>query len=153
ALQRHLDGSEPRFEQELRLLHKDGSVRHVLSRAVAIRSDSGAAERLLGLDTDVTRLKRVQAVIDAIADGTAGGHGTRFFEAMAPHFARALGVDCAFITECADQPPTRVRTLAWWSAEKGFRENFEFALAGTPCEAVVRDGVTCFHREGVQEKF
>ena len=153
ALARQLDGSEPRFEHELRLLHKDGSVRHVLSRAVVMRSDSGAPERLLGLDTDITRLKRVQAVLDAVAEGTGNRHGEGFFQAMAQHFARALDVDCAFVAECADDPPTRVRTLAYWSAEQGFRDSFEFALAGTPCEEVVQQGSTCFHREGLATMF
>jgi PAS domain S-box-containing protein len=153
ALTRRLAGSETRFEHELRLLHRDGSVRHVLSRAVVVRDDAGAPERVLGMDTDVTRLKRVQAVLDAVADGTAGAHGERFFATMAQHFARALGVDCAFIAECADQPTTKVRTLAYWSAEQGFRDNFEFALAGTPCAEVIAGGRTCFYPEGLAERF
>ena len=31
ALARHLDGTEARFDHEMRLVHKDGSVRHMLS--------------------------------------------------------------------------------------------------------------------------
>jgi PAS domain S-box-containing protein len=145
ALQRHLDGKVARFEHELRLLHKDGSVRHVLSRAAALRHDDGTAYRVIGLDTDVTRLRRVQTVLDAVAEGTAGAFGERFFAAMAQHFARALGVDCAFIAECIDQPPTRVRTLAYWTSDKGLASNFEFALAGTPCDEVLNEARQCFH--------
>ena len=99
-------------------VHKDGSMRHVLSRGVAIRDESGAPYRMVGLDTDVTRLRRVQTVLDAVADGTAGAFGEHFFAAMVQHFARALEVDCAFIAECVDDPATRVRTLAYWSAAK-----------------------------------
>jgi len=153
ALARHLDGSEARFEHELRLLHKDGSVKNVLSRGIALRDESGKATRMVGLDTDVTRLKRVQTVLDAVAEGTAGAFGDEFFRAMVRHFARALEVDRAFITECADDPVTRVRTLAVWSAQGGHGENFEYALAGTPCAEVVGEGRTCFHREGVSTLF
>jgi PAS domain S-box-containing protein len=153
ALQRLLHGADPRIEHEMRLVHHDGSVRCVLTRAVLLRDEAGRPERVVGLDTDVTRLKRVQSVLDAVADGTAGAHGERFFAAMAEHFARALDVDCAFITECADQPATRVRTLAFWSAQDGLRENFEYQLAGTPCEEVVRGGSTCFHPERLAERF
>lgn len=153
AVQQHLAGGDNRIDLELRLLHKDGSARHVLSRGVAIRREGGAPYRMVGLDTDVTRLKRVQTVLDAVAEGTAGAFGKDFFPAMVRHFARALGVDRAFVTVCADDPPTRVRTLACWSAAKGFEDNFEFALAGTPCEAVVQDGRTEFHREGVARLF
>ena len=153
ALQRHLEGADARFEHEMRLLHKDGSVRCVLSRGVAIHSEHGVPYRMVGMDTDVTRLKRVQTVLEAVAEGTSGAYGERFFMAMVRHFARALEVDRAFMTVCADDPPTRVRTLAFWSATDGFAENFEFALAGTPCEAVVQDARMCFHPEGVAGLF
>lgn len=153
AVQRHLDGATPHLDLELRLLHKDGGVRHVLVRGVAIRRESGAPYRVVGLDTDVTALRRVQAVLDAVADGTAGTSGQDFFTALAEHFARALEVDCAFVTECADAPATRVRTLGYWSARSGARESFEFDLGGTPCEEVVQQGRTCFHREGVARMF
>jgi PAS domain S-box-containing protein len=153
AIEQHLAGADHRIDLELRLLHKDGRARHVLSRGVAIRRESGAPYRLVGLDTDVTKLKRVQAVLDAVAEGTTGAFGKDFFPAMVRHFARALGVDRAFVTVCADDPPTRVRTLASWSAAGGLEQNFEFALAGTPCETVVQDGRTAFHREGVARLF
>jgi PAS domain S-box-containing protein len=153
ALQRHVDARVERFEHEMRLLHKDGSVRHVLSRAVALRHDDGTAYRVVGLDTDVTRLRRVQTVLDAVAEGTAGAFGERFFAAMAQNFARALGVDCAFIAECVDQPPTRVRTLAYWSSDKGLASNFEFALSGTPCDEVLNEARQCFHPQELATLF
>lgn len=153
ALQRHLAGETARFDQELRLLHKDGSQRRVLSRGVAIRDDTGRPYRMVGLDTDVTALRRVQAVLDEVAEGTAGTSGDRFFAAMVQHFAQALEVERAFITECANQPVTRVRTLAYWSASRGARDSFEFDLAGTPCEEVVQQGRVCFHPEKLATLF
>jgi PAS domain S-box-containing protein len=153
AAQRHLRDGDPRCEHEMRLLHKDGSVRHVLSRSVALRRENGEPYRLIGLDTDVTRLRRVQSILDAVAEGTAGAFGERFFAAMAQHFARALEVDCAFIAECIDHPPTRVRTLAYWTTERGLADNFEFQLSGTPCDQVLNEARTCFHRENLAQLF
>ena len=153
ALTGHLAGSETTFDHEMRLVHKDGSLRNVLSRGVAIRLESGAPYRLVGIDTDVTRLKRVQTVLDAVAEGTSGAFGQEFFQAMVRHFARALEVDRAFITECADDPATRVRTLAVWSAAAGQTDNFEYALEGTPCAEVIGEGRVCFHRDGLSERF
>jgi PAS domain S-box-containing protein len=141
-----------RFEHELRLVHKDGSVRWVLSRAVALRRAGGAAYRVIGQDTDVTQLRRVSHVLQAVADGTAGAVGEAFFPAMVRHFAQALGLDCAFVAECADQPPTRVRTLAYWS-DGTLKDNIEFALAGTPCEAVVHTEQPALHRCGLARMF
>jgi PAS domain S-box-containing protein len=157
ALARHVDAAaagdaDARLDHEMRLVHKDGSVRWVLSRGVALRRADGKPYRVVGLDTDVTRIRRVLQVLDAVAAGTAGTSGEAFFPAMVRHFARALDVDCAFVTECVDHPVTRLRTLAFWSVD-GFRTNFEFAASGTPCEAVVRDNQTCFHRSGVGTLF
>lgn len=148
ALQRHLADAGTAFDRELRLLHKDGRVRWVLSRGVALRHASGRPYRMVGLDTDVTRVKRVESVLDAVARGTAGAFGESFFQALVQHFARALEVDCAFITECADEPVTRLRTLAVWSAQ-GRADNFEYGLPGTPCETVVQEKRICFLRQGV----
>ena len=152
ALQAHLADASRRFEGELRLKHKDGTLRWVLTRGVALRHASGTPYRMVGLDTDVTRLKRVETILDAVARGTADAFGEAFFKALVRHFARALEVDCAFITECADQPPTRVRTLAVWAGQ-GFEDNVEYGLPGTPCEQVVGEGRLCFLRSDVQRLY
>lgn len=153
ALARHLEDGNARFDESLRLVAKDGSVRHVLARAAAIRDERGRAYRMVGLDTDVTRIRRMQAVLEAVAEGTAGTHGEGFFDALVEHFARALDLDRAFVTECIDQPTTRVRTLAVWSARGGHAPNFEYALEGTPCAEVVGEGRVCFHPSGLAERF
>ncbi|HKX43908.1 MAG TPA: ATP-binding protein [Burkholderiaceae bacterium] len=154
ALRRHLDDRDALpFDHDLRLMHKDGGVRHVLSRGVAIRGEDGRAHRVVGLDTDVTRVRRLQAVLDALADGMAGAHGDAFFPALVRNFGRALDVSLAFIAECLDDPPTRVRTLACWNSADGDVPNFEFALAGTPCEEVIQDGRSCFHRDDLESMF
>ena len=54
ALARHLTAATPRFEHEMRLRAQGRQRAHVLSRGVAIRSDSGTPYRMVGLDTDVT---------------------------------------------------------------------------------------------------
>jgi PAS domain S-box-containing protein len=141
------------FDQPVRLLHKDGSVRHVLSRGVAIRREDGTAFRVVGLDTDVTQVRRMQNVLDVLAEGTAQTQGPQFLQALVRNFGRALDVDLAFIAECIDDPPTRVRTLACWRSDNDGAPNFEFVLSGTPCEAVIQDGKTCFHRDDIERLF
>jgi len=148
----HLEDGSANFERELRLLHKDGRYRWMLSRGAALRHANGKPYRMVGLDTDITRVKRVESIVEQIAAGTAGAQGEAFFRALVQHFAGALEVACAFVTECVDHPTTRVRTLALWKAED-FRDNIEFDLTGTPCEAVVQGGTTCFHPRGVGRAF
>ena len=144
AIDNYLAGSTPCYEQQLRMVHKDGTTRWVLSRGTAIRHASGKPYRMVGLDTDVTSLRRMESILDAIVAGTTGAYGETFFRTLVRHFAAALEVPCAFITECADYPPSRLRTLAFWSSSS-FLDNFEYDLPGTPCETVVKEGRTCFH--------
>lgn len=152
ALDAHVAGSGPRYEQQFRMLHKDGTVRWMLSRGTAIRHASGKPYRMVGLDTDITRVRRVESILGEVAEGTAGAYGDAFFRKLVCHFARALQVSCAFITECADYPTSRLRTLAFWS-EGQYVDDFEYDLPGTPCETVVKDGQTCFYPKGVGQLF
>jgi PAS domain S-box-containing protein len=153
AMQAHLADPHSRFEQTVRMLHRDGSVRDVLSRGVALRDADGTAYRMVGLDSDVTAMRRAQTILDAVAEGTAGAFGADFFAALVRHFARALDLDCAFITECVDHPPTKLRTLAFWSRDTGQRDSFEYTLTGTPCDAVVNEGRDCFIAHGLAMQF
>jgi PAS domain S-box-containing protein len=148
----HLAGHSERFEQALRLRHADGRWVWVLCRASALRHAGGRVQRVVALDTDISRLKQVEALIEAVAEGTAHAGGLPFFDALVKHFAQALQIDTAFITECSDRPATRVRTLACWR-RGGFVPNFEYALAGTPCERVIGEARACLHTSGLSRLF
>ncbi len=50
----HLKGLTPHFEDEFRILHRDGSYRWVLMRGVTIRERDGRALRMAGSMTDMT---------------------------------------------------------------------------------------------------
>jgi PAS domain S-box-containing protein len=152
ALKCRLDGQASRFEHQLRLLHKDGQYRWVSSLGTVIRHANGKALRIVALDADITRVKHIESVLTHIVEGTAGMGGEAFFRALVRHFAEALDVPCAFITECIGWPTTSVHTLAYWK-RNDFRENIEFELAGTPCEAVVHTGRAVFHPSGVGQLF
>jgi PAS domain S-box-containing protein len=51
-IDQHLEGKTPTFESEHRIHHQDGSYRWVLSRAVAVRDETGQATRMAGWLTD-----------------------------------------------------------------------------------------------------
>jgi diguanylate cyclase (GGDEF)-like protein/PAS domain S-box-containing protein len=50
----HRNNLRPHFEDEHRMLHKDGSYRWVLCRGFALRQENGIAHRMAGAQTDVT---------------------------------------------------------------------------------------------------
>jgi len=60
ALARTIESDSPRYESEFRLRHRDGSWRHILSRAVIERDEAGHAVRLFGGHIDITEFRLAQ---------------------------------------------------------------------------------------------
>jgi two-component system sensor kinase FixL len=92
------------------------------------------------------------AMLRWIARATAPLTGDDFFHSLTRHFAAAFGLRRAFIAECMDRPITRVRTLAYWY-DAQMRPNFEFEIAGTPCERTIRDGRVYCVSDGLGEAY
>ncbi len=61
AFQAHLDGATPRFEAAFRALHKNGSWHWIMSRGRAVRDEAGRATRFVGVHTDVSEQKNMEA--------------------------------------------------------------------------------------------
>ena len=61
-LSAHLNDLSSHFENEHRLLHKDGSYRWVLSRGLAVRDRNGLVSRMAGSLTDITENKVADAL-------------------------------------------------------------------------------------------
>jgi len=70
----HLEGRTPHFENEHRMLHKDGTYRWMLSRGLAVRDADGRAYRMAGSQTDITdrKVSEVQHLHDAFHDALTG---------------------------------------------------------------------------------
>jgi PAS domain S-box-containing protein len=65
AFQNHIDGKTPEFAYEHRMLHKDGSIRWIMGRGIAIRDAQGNPVRVVGTDTDITQLKLAEEALKA----------------------------------------------------------------------------------------
>jgi diguanylate cyclase (GGDEF)-like protein/PAS domain S-box-containing protein len=58
----HLEEATPHYEDEYRMLHKDGNYLWMLGRGLAVRNSSGKAYRMAGSQTDITRGKVVDVL-------------------------------------------------------------------------------------------
>lgn len=82
-----------------------------------------------------TSLREREEMLRVLAEGTAAQVGADFFPSLVKNLAKALGVEYAFVSEfCPDR--TKVRTLAFWASDQ-LKDNFEYAIAHTPCEKVL----------------
>ncbi len=82
-----------------------------------------------------TSLREREEMLRVLAEGTAAQAGADFFPSLVKNLAKALGVEYAFVSEfCPDR--TKVRTLAFWASDQ-LKDNFEYAIAHTPCEKVL----------------
>jgi len=102
--------------------------------------------------TDVSERKRNDDALQLLASGTAAHVGNEFFLALVQHLAQALDVQYALVTECVDPAMRKLRTLGFY-AHGTVQPNFEYLLAGTPCEIVMEQGGECYFPEQLQHRF
>jgi|GEM_PF-3763645 len=139
------NGEVRNFETQLH--RRDRSVFWALLSARLNRSE-GCLE---GVVTDITVRKRRQEALRLIMEGTAAKTGAEFFRSLVRYLAEVLQVQYALVTEWANSAKDSVRTLAVWKGDD-FGENFEYDVAGTPCEAILRGMTTCY-LAGIQSLF
>jgi PAS domain S-box-containing protein len=138
------------FEGDARLVTRDGRAVWVRATASAFAGD-GESTAYIATFTDITERHHAERALRAIVEGTAGVTEADFFRAFVRHLAEAFSVRVAVVSEIANDEGTRARTLALWVGD-GYRENFEYELAGTPCEDIVHK-TTCHYPDRLQERF
>ncbi len=130
--QRRADGST--FPVELLLnLFEQGEERFVLAFAV-----------------DITRRRRFDAVREAL-ELSSGKVGSAFLEQAAAQIADLLGAEIVLVGELDEGDDGLAHTAALWM-DGDIREPIRYALAGTPCEKVLRQEL-CTYPSGVAASF
>src|SRR6516225_3318048 len=116
-------------------------------------SGEAAEKHATSNGSDVSRGEPEElTALRAIVEAASHGSGEGYFQAFVRNLARLVNAHYAFIAEFASPETTaRARTIAFW-ARDGIARNFEWTLAGTPCEEVVH-GKLCHHPSGVRRKF
>jgi two-component system, sporulation sensor kinase A len=96
------------------------------------------------LELEILERQKSEQILRSIVAGTVSATGVDFFRSLVRSLADALDVRYAFISECMDAPPTRVRSFAFWQGNE-FGNEFEYALHGTPCERIIgSNSYQCF---------
>jgi PAS domain S-box-containing protein len=111
---------------------KRGYPLHVIRRAAPLNSGAPPVPGRSGID-DALRV---------IADGVSTAVGDAFFQSLAGNLAKALRADVVIIGELSTRTPDTIATVAV-SVHGDIVRNFEYSLANTPCENVVRQKLRC----------
>jgi PAS domain S-box-containing protein len=134
---------------EHRAVRKDGSVLIVEVRARAMPLP-GRRGRVTSV-RDITARKQLDANLLQIAEGVSATTGEAFFRSLVQSLARVLSADFVVLAGGTDSKPGHVRTLA--ACQRGeIIDNFEYALAGTPCAQVIASDC-CVYPTGVRQSF
>jgi PAS domain S-box-containing protein len=78
-------------------------------------------------------------ILHGAAEAVATIEGDAVFRDLVRYLAQSLQVEVAFIALPLESDPARLRMLAFYAAGR-LKEDFEYPLAGTPCEVVIREG-------------
>lgn len=132
-------------DAELQFVKKNGELIDVVVAATAEQNEAGETSGVLLVLRDITRRKHAEQILRIITEGTVSVTGGDFFRSLVSHLSRAFGVMYSMVTECTDHTLTRLRTLACYKYDH-FIEQFEYDLAGGPCEGVIQNGLCIYPR-------
>ena len=100
---------------------------------------------------DLTERRRAEEDLLQIARGVSANIGDSFLHSLVAHLAKVLNADYAFVGGLMLDTSDRIRTIAVHANGERLN-NFEYHLAGTPCENVVGH-FPCAHPQDVQKHF
>lgn len=142
---------QPLVNLENKNFHKNGHLVVLETNGVPFFDVSGNYLGYRGVYRDITERKQAEEGLQALVAGTASVTGKEFFPVLVKYLAAALEVRYALIAERVEENPSQARVLAFWTGDK-LGENFEYNLNNTPCDVVIREGVT-YYPFGVQQLF
>ncbi len=101
---------------------------------------------------DISDRKQKEEMLRNLSLGVATKTDKHLFQALAEYLTKTLDVDYAIIGEVLQPEKARVRTIAGYGHGQVL-ENFEYAIAHTPYENVLKDRKICIYSYQIQEKF
>lgn len=134
---------------ETRFLRKDGTVIWVETVVGLVDWDSKPAIQTGFID--ISERKRSEEILRQVASGVSSSTGSEFFRVLVHYLVDSLKADYAFVGQLKEGDAQTVQTVAF--CDHGvIANNFEYSLAGSPCETVVGRKV-CVYKSGVCHDF
>ncbi|MGZ5126322.1 MAG: PAS domain S-box protein [Burkholderiales bacterium] len=96
----------------------------------------GEPYAVCGIATDITNTKRTEEALTSAALAVSSAQGASVFQELVRYLATILQVDCAVISTPGANTACNMRVHAFF-LDGEIRDNFEYAITGTPCESVL----------------
>lgn len=96
----------------------------------------GEPYAVCGIATDITERKRTQDALASAALAVSSAQGASVYQELVRYLATILEVDAAFIAAPGAGGECHMRMHAFF-LDGEIRENFDYPLAGTPCETIL----------------
>lgn len=106
----------------------------------------------LELKLAAREITRTAQTLAAVSYGVAAEVGDAFFPALVKRFTEALEVDYAYVALISDKDSKQLKTLAVCYKNE-IVDNFEYDIAGTPCEHVLQQHSICWHEHDIQKRY
>ena len=113
-----------------------GELRTEISNKFPLLDRDGMPYAVCGISVDITARTRVEQALRRAALAVSAVEGEGLFGALVRSLAQILGVDIAFIALPSPTDASKLRMLAF-CVDGRLIEDFEYGLAGTPCESVL----------------
>lgn len=110
--------------------------------ARAILDDQGKVDTIVSVGRDITERKKYDEALQRVVRGLSEVTGEAFFFSLVQCISGILEVDCTLVATISGDG-ARAKTIA--ACKNGaLIENFEYELAGTPCENVAGKKLTIY---------
>ncbi len=137
---------------EYRLVDRNGAIRYIESQGSVVRDADGNPDRVVIISRDISNRRMAGEFMRQVQEEIARSRGDEFFPGLVRALAAAVGVKYAVVSECTDRRRERVRALACW-ASGAPAPAFEYDVANTTCERVIREAKTVYFATDVQQLF
>ncbi len=127
----------PKLNYEEPQASPDGKTIWLQTNKAPLRNANNEIIGILGTYDDITERKRVEKIISRLAKRSMEvSTDDLFFEECLANLGEFYNTKYAFIGLISDKEKTRIKSYLVWSEGK-FMDNFEYELAGTPCQDVL----------------
>ncbi|HMK39758.1 MAG TPA: PAS domain S-box protein, partial [Bacteroidota bacterium] len=136
---------------EYRLVDRNGNIRYIESQGSVVRDAAGNPDKVVIISRDISNRRMAGEFMRLVQEEIARNRGEAFFPGLVRALAETLSVKYALVSECTDRRRERVRALAYWAG--GPAPEFEYDVANTTCERVIREAKTIYFATDVQKLF